>query len=86
MTSVLSRTNARAQVDLSEPAHLSGKPSGVFAAAIIVTEFILLLLIYTHLYHHCAYYGNNKIIRHLVNKACESITTHVSIYYYSVAR
>ena len=35
MTSVLGRTNDRALVDLSGPAHLSGKPSGVLAAAIM---------------------------------------------------
>ena len=35
MTSVLGQTNDRALVDLSGPAHLSGKPSGVLAAAIM---------------------------------------------------
>ena len=35
MTSVLGRTNDRALVDLSGPAHLSGKPSGVFAAVLM---------------------------------------------------
>ena len=35
MTSVLGRTNDRALVDLSGPARLSGKPSGVLAAAIM---------------------------------------------------
>ena len=34
-TSVLGRTNDRVLVDLSGPAHLSGKPSGVLAAAIM---------------------------------------------------
>ena len=35
MTSVLGQTNNRALVDLSGPAHLSGKSSGVLDAAII---------------------------------------------------
>jgi hypothetical protein len=35
ITSILGRSNDKALVDLSGPAHLSGKPSGVLAAAIM---------------------------------------------------